>query len=77
VETLEVEKIDKHVLKGQEPLIESYSAFKDPWGLCPSPLGDMLQEAGIKTLFVVGLGSYLKCDVTDCSGGLLCQMECY
>lgn len=51
-----MEKIDKHILKGQERLIESYSAFKDPWGLCPSTLEDTLKEAGIKTLFIVGLG---------------------
>lgn len=57
MEGLEVDKIDKHILKGQERLIESYSAFKDPWGLCPSTMEDILQEKGIKTLFVVGLGN--------------------
>jgi nicotinamidase-related amidase len=51
-----MEKIHKHILKGQERLIESYSAFKDPWGLCPSTLDHTLREAEIKTLFVVGLG---------------------
>jgi nicotinamidase-related amidase len=56
VEGLQVEKIDGHILKGQDRLIESYSAFKDPWGLCPSTLNDTLREGGIKTLFVVGLG---------------------
>ena len=60
VEGLKVEKLDGHILKGQERLIESYSAFNDPWGLCPSTLDDMLREAGIKTLFVVGLGILLK-----------------
>jgi nicotinamidase/pyrazinamidase len=58
VEGLDVDAIDKHILKGQERLIESYSAFKDPWGLCPSNLQDMLAEGGIQTLFVVGLGTF-------------------
>jgi nicotinamidase-related amidase len=66
VEDLQVEKIDEYILKGQDRLIESYSAFKDPWGLCPSTLDDTLQDGGIKTLFVVGLGI-----VPEYEGGLI------
>ena len=51
-----MEKIDIQILKGQEKLVESYSAFIDPWGLFPSKLEESLNEAGITDLFVVGLG---------------------
>ena len=64
VETLDVDQIDTQILKGQERLIESYSAFKDPWGLCPSTLDNILKEAGIKNLFVVGLGIQPQMDLT-------------
>ena len=42
--------------KGQEKLVESYSAFVDPWGLFPTKLEESLLNAGITDVFVVGLG---------------------
>jgi len=56
VDNLEVDQIDVHILKGQEKLVESYSAFIDPWGLFPSKLEDLLNVTKIKDVFVVGLG---------------------
>ena len=53
---LNVDRIDDYILKGQETLIESYSAFEDPWGLLPSKLEGLLKNAGITDVFVVGLG---------------------
>ena len=59
VDNLNVDKIDVHILKGQEKLVESYSAFIDPWGLFPSKLEQSLKDAGITDVFIVGLGSLL------------------
>lgn len=56
VEGLDVDKIDVIVEKGQEKLVESYSAFIDPWGLFPSNLDKSLKDAEITDVFVVGLG---------------------
>lgn len=55
VENLETDKIDVFILKGQEKLIESYSAFEDPWGLFPSTLERSLRSAGITHVLVTGL----------------------
>ena len=59
VEGLELEGVDLVIEKGQEKLVESYSAFMDPWGLFPSKLEESLKEKGITHLFVVGLGMFL------------------
>jgi nicotinamidase-related amidase len=72
VDNFDVEEIDIHILKGQEKLVESYSAFIDPWGLFPSTLEESLNEAGIKDVFVVGLGISKLERYVNCSGGLLC-----
>jgi nicotinamidase/pyrazinamidase len=56
VEGLDIKEIDVIVEKGQEKLVESYSAFIDPWGLFPSNLEKSLKDAGITDVFVVGLG---------------------
>ena len=56
MDNLEVDKIDVHILKGQEKLVESYSAFIDPWELFPSKLEQSLTDAGVTDVFVVGLG---------------------
>ena len=58
MDNLEVDKIDVHMLKGQEKLVESYSAFIDPWELFPSKLEQSLTDAGITDVFVVGLGMF-------------------
>lgn len=58
MDDLDLEEIDVHILKGQEKLVESYSAFIDPWGLFPSKLEESLTDAGIKDVFVVGLGMF-------------------
>lgn len=39
--------------------MEAYSAFTDTWGLFPSKLEESLNEAGIKDVYVVGLGMSL------------------
>jgi len=44
------------IKKGQEVDLEAYSAFCDVWQLKPSVLEESLREAGIQTVFVVGLG---------------------
>ena len=54
---LETDKVDLVIHKGQDKLIESYSAFEDPWGLCPSELEKTLREHGITHVFVTGLGT--------------------
>ena len=59
VEGLELEGMELVIEKGQEKLVESYSAFTDPWGLFPSKLEEVLKEKGITHLFVVGLGMFL------------------
>lgn len=51
-----MDKIDVYILKGQEKLVESYSAFTDPWGLFPTKLENSLKERGITDVFLVGLG---------------------
>jgi len=61
VEGLELDRVDLFIEKGQEKLVESYSAFTDPWGLFPSSLGDTLKDRGITDLFVVGLGTFGPC----------------
>ena len=72
MDDLHVEKIDLHILKGQEKLVESYSAFIDPWGLFPSKLEESLKDAEITKVFVVGLGlTQLLIPWVNCSGGLL------
>jgi nicotinamidase-related amidase len=59
VEGLELGGVDVFIEKGQEKLVESYSAFTDPWGLFPSKLEEELKDRGITDLFVVGLGMFL------------------
>ena len=59
VEGLELEGVELVIEKGQEKLVESYSAFTDPWELFPSKLEEVLKEKGITHLFVVGLGMFL------------------
>lgn len=54
---LDTDKLDLIIHKGQDKLIESYSAFEDPWGLCPSELEKTLREHGITHVFVTGLGT--------------------
>ena len=56
VDGLNLGSIDVYIEKGQEKLVESYSAFTDPWGLFPSKLEESLKLKGITTLFVVGIG---------------------
>ena len=56
MDNLDVDKIDVQVLKGQEKLVESYSAFIDPWELFPSKLEQSLTDAGVTDVFIVGLG---------------------
>jgi nicotinamidase-related amidase len=57
VDGLDTDKIDFYIKKGQEKLIESYSAFTDPWGLLPNKLEKEFKDAGIIDVFVVGLGT--------------------
>ena len=49
------------IKKGQEVDLEAYSAFCDVWQLKQSALEESLREAGIQTVFVVGLG--ISCHV--------------
>jgi hypothetical protein len=42
--------------------VEAYSAFTDTWELFPSKLEESLNEAGIKDVYVVGLGMSMECD---------------
>jgi len=46
------------VKKGQEKLVEAYSAFQDVWGLFSSELEKTLIDAGITDVFIVGLGIF-------------------
>jgi len=57
VDELDLSPVTLYIEKGQEKLVEAYSAFNDPWGLFPSKLEQALTEAGITDVFVVGLGS--------------------
>jgi nicotinamidase-related amidase len=57
VSDLDIACIDLIIEKGQEKLVESYSAFEDPWGLFPSTLEQSLRDAGIKHVVVTGLGT--------------------
>jgi nicotinamidase-related amidase len=61
VEGLDIGKFDLVIEKGQEQLVEAYSAFTDTWGLFPSKLEESLNEAGITDVYVVGLGILLGC----------------
>jgi len=56
VEGLEIGKLDVIVKKGQEKLVEAYSAFQDVWGLFPSELEKKLVDTGVTDVFIVGLG---------------------
>jgi nicotinamidase-related amidase len=59
-----IDKVDFVVSKGEQEDTEAYSAFVDVWGIHPSELDDKLRDAGIKTVFVVGLGMVLAgCEV--------------
>jgi nicotinamidase/pyrazinamidase len=60
VEGLDLREVKVFIEKGQEKLVESYSAFTDPWGLFPSKLEEALLEGGIKRVFVVGLGMFTE-----------------
>lgn len=46
------------VKKGQEKLVEAYSAFQDVWGLFSSELEKTLIDVGITDVFIVGLGTF-------------------
>lgn len=48
-------KIDKSVLKGQNPDCEQYSAFNDVWNIQETELDSYLKEKEISDVFVVGL----------------------
>lgn len=50
-----MDRVDLVIEKGQERLVEAYSAFTDSWGLFPSILEDTLKDKGITDVFVVGL----------------------
>jgi nicotinamidase-related amidase len=65
VDGLDVEKFHFVIEKGQETLVEAYSAFTDTWGLFPSKLEKSLNEAGIKDLYVVGLGMSMGTGFAD------------
>lgn len=61
---LHLSKVDKFVLKGRDPRVEMYSAFRSPLRDPPlkeavSELESLLKEKDIKQVFVVGLaGDY-------------------
>jgi len=64
IQELNQEKIDKVILKGQDPRVEMYSAFKSPLKNPPLPsavsdLAQTLEAGGITDVVVVGLaGDY-------------------
>ncbi|KAG5647687.1 hypothetical protein DXG03_008410 [Asterophora parasitica] len=59
VEGLSHQAINTTVLKGQDPGIEMYSAFRDPWHLAETALPAALQRHGVTDVFIVGLaGDY-------------------
>ena len=57
IEGLDLDKVDVIIQKGQEKLVEAYSAFVDVWGLFPSSLEKTLRDKGIKDLYITGLGT--------------------
>lgn len=63
VDGLEMDWVDLVIEKGQERLVEAYSAFTDSWGLFRSILEDTLKDKGITDVFVVGLG--MDFSITD------------
>lgn len=59
VEPLREDQFDAIILKGMDPGVECYSAFKDPWGLLVSNLEALLREKGVTDLYIVGVaGDY-------------------
>ncbi|KAK3951443.1 Isochorismatase-like protein [Pseudoneurospora amorphoporcata] len=57
---LDVSKIDKILEKGTDPRVEMYSAFYDPFvspRVSDSGLADMLREAKVTHVYVVGLAA--------------------
>lgn len=59
VEPLREDQFDAIILKGMDPGVECYSAFKDPWGLLVSNLEALLKEKGVTDLYIVGVaGDY-------------------
>jgi len=59
VNPLQEDQFDAIILKGTDHGVESYSAFKDPWGLLVSDLEGLLREKGVTDLYIVGVaGDY-------------------
>ncbi|KIJ15467.1 hypothetical protein PAXINDRAFT_168964 [Paxillus involutus ATCC 200175] len=59
IDPLHEDRFDAIILKGVDPGVECYSAFKDPWGLLVTNLEELLKERGVTDLYVVGVaGDY-------------------
>ena len=59
VEPLREDQFDAIILKGTDPGVECYSAFKDPWELLVSELEASLLAKGVTDLYVIGVaGDY-------------------
>lgn len=59
VDPLREDQFDAIILKGTDPGVEAYSAFKDPWGLLISNLEALLRDKGVTDLYIVGVaGDY-------------------
>ncbi len=54
---LNTQKITKIFQKGADPLVDSYSAFFDNARLHATGLGDYLQAAGVKDIYIMGLAT--------------------
>lgn len=60
VPALDHARLTHVVEKGQDPRVEMYSAFRDPFRaptVARSALADLLREAGVTDVFVVGLAA--------------------
>ncbi|KAI9574082.1 Isochorismatase-like protein [Boletus coccyginus] len=55
VDPLREDQFDAIILKGTDPGVECYSAFKDPWELLISNLEALLREKGVTDLYIVGV----------------------
>ncbi|KAF9228376.1 Isochorismatase hydrolase [Gyrodon lividus] len=59
IDPLREDQFDAIILKGMDPGVECYSAFKDLWGLLTTNLEELLREKGVTDLYVVGVaGDY-------------------
>ncbi|KAF8665260.1 hypothetical protein AX16_000281 [Volvariella volvacea WC 439] len=57
VEGLKTDIFDAVVHKGDNPGIECYSGFRDPWHISATQLLELLQSKGVTDVFVVGLAA--------------------